>query len=684
MLILVGAPLGVLAGCGGGDSPSDASSDALDGAADAADAADAVDAGPECAADTECDDGVSCTHDSCDAAGRCRNTVDPAICDDGVFCNGAEICDPLAGCAPGPLQTCSDEDVCTIDRCDEAAKTCRHMPRDFDEDGEADFRCEGGTDCDDRDPFRGSLIAEICLDSIDNDCDTLVDEPECGRPAHDLCDDALDVSAGGVFSLDAAGAASDYELSCGLTGRRDLVARFTLSEAASLRVQAQGTSTTSIALQTSCGDAGAEFDCARGYPGTLRRRRLEPGTYFLVLQDRGGELVVEVTFGPPVDPPTNESCASPMDLGAGASTLGSFVDVLDDHETECGAFSAGDLVYSITVPAGGGSKDLLVSALSLTGESLSFSVQRSCGDELSSLRCARGSPAGTRIHELPEGSYFIIVEGSSSREIDFSLDAQLLAPTPVPAGDTCATAIPMELGIPVIGTLADKQDDHVSTCSYFYREAVYRIDLLEPSDISLEVDGRGTYMSLSLRSDCLDSATELRCLSGSPARTSLRGLPAGIYYVHIEAYSGTGFEIRSTVRPPTPIVPVSGNGTCASAHGFGEAGGVFSGDTTGLLDNLGASCGLGASSADAFFRFDLTTPRRLIATTDGSAFDTVLHLHRGACGSLSEIGCDDDGGEGTRSRLDLPLEAGTYLLVVDGFGSGAAGRYELEVQLAAP
>ena len=199
-----------LSACGddGGTDP-DAGDSSMAG--DAPSSGDSTpDVGPdgdvECTQDSDCDDEVDCTRDVCNGIGRCTHAMDFAVCDDGIFCNGIEICDGLHGCMPGPPETCSDDDVCTIDRCDEEMKICEHSPRDFDEDGEADWHCEGGTDCDDRDPGRGSMVSEICEDAVDNDCDSVVDEAECGRPAHDLCDDALDISAGGIFEIDTRGA----------------------------------------------------------------------------------------------------------------------------------------------------------------------------------------------------------------------------------------------------------------------------------------------------------------------------------------------------------------------------------------------------------------------------------------------------------------------------------------------
>src|SRR5690606_21412132 len=225
-----------------------------------------------CETDADCDDGVSCTEDSCLAAGICRNAVQPSACDDGVFCNGREICDPQRGCLPAPVrETCNDDNVCTIDRCDEETDSCEHFPRDLDGDGDVDFFCvpagEEGGDCDDRDPTVSSLRSEVCDDFVDNDCDGEIDEGECGGPPNDVCADPLDISAGGSFLLNTSGANPDYTTSCSTVMRRDLVASFTLTEARSVSIEGQGEFfTVYLSLRSECDDLASEIACQSGFP----------------------------------------------------------------------------------------------------------------------------------------------------------------------------------------------------------------------------------------------------------------------------------------------------------------------------------------------------------------------------------------------------------------------------------
>ena len=66
-------------------------------------------------------------------------------------------------------------------------------------------------------------------------------------------------------------------------------------------------------------------------------------------------------------------------------------------------------------------------------------------------------------------------------------------------------------------------------------------------------------------------------------------------------------------------------------------------------------------------------------TTDGSDFDTLLLIYHGCDGY--EVSCNDDGGEGLRSRLVLSSaeEGDIFFLVVDGYSSFSSGNFVLNI-----
>lgn len=660
-----------------------------------------------CTVDTECDDEVPCTNDVCNTLGFCESRTDASRCDDMIFCNGIEICHPYRGCIPGPRESCDDMDVCTIDRCNEPEKRCDHSPRDLDEDGDVDFFCPGGGDCDDRDATRSSLAREICMDTQDNNCDGAVDESMCGRAPYDQCTamsasdvPPLDVSAGGTFVLSTVGAVNDYSITCPFSGGRDVVTTFTIPAGTGprdLRAEAQGSTFTAVmALRSTCEDAATQVDCAYGFPGIIRRRSLPEGTYYLIIAGGTGatfsDITLTVALTAPTPTPTNESCAMPQDVPAGGGTIsGSFVDVRDDLTAGCGFGGSLDLVYRFTVPSGG-PRDVRISATAARSEALSFAVRSTCDMASTELQCAYGSPAAARLHELAPGDYFVIVEGPTSSEPDFSLNVEILPPTPRLAGDTCSNPIALTLGTPYSGSLSGMEHDLDTTCGYAYRDAVHQFTLTEPADVTVTVDGGSAYMAVSLRpTACTNSAGQLRCSNGFAPRTRLRGLAAGTYWVVVESQTTGAYSIEvDAVVPPVVSVAASGNDLCGTAWVVPETGGLFTGSTVGFLDDFhtsSATCAFTTATApDVAFRLDLTTARRVVATTEGSSFDTVLYVHRDFCnrGGL-ELYCNDDGpGIGTRSIIERVLDPGTYYFVIDGYNMFYSGDYVFEVLVSAP
>lgn len=107
-----------------------------------------------------------------DAAARACFT-DPD-CDDGIWCNGVESC--VEGLCSRTARTCDDGIACTRDFCNENMHACIAQAPDEDGDGFGDATCVDasgthlGGDCDDGDPNVYPGNPEIC-DAFDQDCD---------------------------------------------------------------------------------------------------------------------------------------------------------------------------------------------------------------------------------------------------------------------------------------------------------------------------------------------------------------------------------------------------------------------------------------------------------------------------------------------------------------------------------
>ena len=92
----------------------------------------------------------------------------------------------------------------------------------------------------------------------------------------------------------------------------------------------------------------------------------------------------------------------------------------------------------------------------------------------------------------------------------------------------------------------------------------------------------------------------------------------------------------------------------------------------------------GATTKDAWFRFDAPRDGRLTALLCGSNYDTSVVMYQGTCDSLFRIACDDDdcqpSGPTYQSKImDQVVTAGPVYIRVGGY-STAAGTAVLDVQ----
>lgn len=106
--------------------------------------------------------------------------------------------------------------------------------------------------------------------------------------------------------------------------------------------------------------------------------------------------------------------------------------------------------------------------------------------------------------------------------------------------------------------------------------------------------------------------------------------------------------------------------------------------TTGF-STIVSPCGGGGNAPAIVYQLSLTEPKVLVASTDGSAIDTVIDIRGSNClDAASEIACSDDiDADNTGSSLTRSLPAGNYYLIVEGHDSSETGAYELDVDLFA-
>jgi len=260
--------------------------------------------------------------------------------------------------------------------------------------------------------------------------------------------------------------------------------------------------------------------------------------------------------------------------------------------------------------------------------------------------------------------------------------ADLHDTTCFPGNDTCAS--PEELpadGGSTLGSTRGTADDYTTGCGGASKtDVVFVLRLTEDHDVGLNAFGDFP-ATIALRSSCSDPAAELYCAEDN---LWARGLEAGTYYVIVEGASEGNFDLSVELAPYTEVYNVpSTNDTCTSPYVLPPEGGLFIGSTTGMANNLTASCGSSSASPDAVFELTLAE-RKVVTVSTTTTYDGTLHMHSSPCVGGAEVACNDDSPDTRHSRIAPTVNAGTYYIIVDGYSSSASGNYEMNVVITDP
>ena len=153
-------------------------------------------------------------------------------------------------------------------------------------------------------------------------------------------------------------------------------------------------------------------------------------------------------------------------------------------------------------------------------------------------------------------------------------------------------------------------------------------------------------------------------------------------FCYVDADCTNGFECVGFVCVPerttssNPMVSF-----CDSTVAFGN-GTQATGSTAQGTDVTRPSCAFRESEApDLVYRWRPTVAGEYTIDTNGSGFDTILAIFDNCSEIATELSCDDDSGQGTKSQIVLTVNANeTYYIVVSGYFSTASGDVTLNIR----
>ena len=155
------------------------------------------------------------------------------------------------------------------------------------------------------------------------------------------------------------------------------------------------------------------------------------------------------------------------------------------------------------------------------------------------------------------------------------------------------------------------------------------------------------------------------------------------------ALSAGTYTIEATSYAPGVTGAFTLTATAAGGGGGGGCAlddlGVLSGTVT-RVGNLGDDCASPNYSGRLarYYSFTLGQAGSVEIDLVSSAFDTWLTLREGADVAGGLVVSDDDGGQGTSSRIGTELPAGTYTIEATSYASGVTGAFTLTVTVTQP
>ncbi len=638
---------------------------------------DACEAEHRCAEGRCVEDGGTdaCSEDQAECGGHCVDLeADPRNCGDcEVQCATEQVCaDGACACADG-LTECDGACVDVLsDRthCGTCESSC----------SPAQLCVEGACACSEGLAACGGSCAN--LQTSEQHCGTC--EVACERGA--VCQEGAcscvigtpeaigGTSPQSVMGTTVAGESS-YGLACVAAGSSERVYLFTPAETGRYTLDTFGSSfdtALGVVGATTCAQLACNDDSGR--PQSKVRAVIEAGEPVLIVvtgfDGAEGDFTLHLSkAGPPVCPSESGD--------VGATFPKSFHGDTELHgdaiTPSCGYAGGPDVSYTFTAPVDG--KYVFDTSGSEFNTVLELQ-DGACGGKV--LACNDDSGVGSRSRaavELRAGQTIVaVVDGFEAEGGRYALNIAEWEPPPCPMLDLGST-YPQS----VAGNTSGLDNHLLSPCStgegpevsYSFTAPVdgrYTFDTIGSSfDTVLHVhDGSCTGPSLGCNDNGMDSPQAV-------VSTPLSAGQTVVVVVDGELENSGAYKLNVS-GIPAPLCPAN---ELESAVPL-----VVPGTTGGLGDFANAPCGV-PGGAEATYRFVAPVDGVYLFETSGSSFDTVVHVHDGACGGPS-LGCNDNttSPPSHQSRVAVPLVAGQEtVVVVDGAGPAASGTFTLNINL---
>lgn len=270
--------------------------------------------------------------------------------------------------------------------------------------------------------------------------------------------------------------------------------------------------------------------------------------------------------------------------------------------------------------------------------------------------------------EFGAGLYCLQVRPIGSTPVDFAEFVVVFESGIVAAPGQelpCSTADTRDLASGLVSPLDPMAFDDETAAGTGLRD--FRLSLAAPMGLGIDLASGEFDTVLEIFDANGESIASNDDFSGTDSRVE-QALAPGDYCVRARSFGGSdgrfslAISEAEVVPPALPCGDPARTGLLASGFGPDSAPALAQGDVPSDL-------------LQGWFSLNLNSAADVRIDARSTAIDTMLELYDS---SGWQIDGNDDGPEGTDSRLELALDPGDYCVVVRGYGD-AAGPFELSV-----
>lgn len=464
------------------------------------------------------------------------------------------------------------------------------------------------------------------------------------------------------------------------------VYQFTVEQRSLVRAVLTSTYDGALYFEAVCGDTRAELVCNDDAPTTSRSEvsaTLDPGLYYAVVDGYGSGMgQYEVTLSMMPMRSLGEVCGAATPLTPGATVAGTTATEANYFEATCaGSAQSPDRVYTLDVAARSRVRVRMQSsydgAVYVRSTCADASTELACNDDYQDTRHSLATAT------LDPGRYYIYADGfAAASSGDYSLTADLVpAAGSGAAGDNCANATVYAPGADLTADTFTMGDDATGSCGGGGApDAIYRLNLTSRSRVRASFASSEFPPVVYVQRTCGDPTSEVFCLDGRAGAPIDQTLAAGTYYVVVDGVDQNSFGAAAVHLQVDDLGALEAS--CRAAPLI-RPGHQVTGTTVGSTDRFQATCGGGAASPDQIYRLQIRRRSTVRITSEQTDYDGAIYVRSDCTDQTSELACNDDAGDNRHSMLETELDPGTYYVFMDGFASGNAGAFTIDVDVQA-